>query len=111
MSKRNRIVDSKEMARLEKVNARVNFLKARMEKDLLELEEIARKERWLNYLSGDSQKITEEESYRLCEILKMDDSKSKSVKLFCFCCQVLPHCELWEIAHTEWERLYKKGYK
>lgn len=42
MSKKNYIVDSKEMARLEKVNERVNFLKARIEKDLAELEEIKR---------------------------------------------------------------------
>jgi hypothetical protein len=68
MSKKNYVVDSKEMERLEKVNNRVEFLKNRILKDMEELEQIKESERWLSYLSEESIKISEEESYRLNEI-------------------------------------------
>lgn len=68
MSKKNFIVDSKEMKRLEKVNARVEFLMNRIESDLKELAEIDNNESWLRYLGDESFQITEEQNTRLAEI-------------------------------------------
>lgn len=49
---------------------------------------------------------------RLNKILKMEDSNLKIMKLFGFnMTNVLPHCELWEIAKKEFDRLWENGYR
>ena len=48
---------------------------------------------------------------KLNRILLLTDSNIKLSKLFVFSCKVLPHCQLWDIANKEQQRLLSLGLR
>lgn len=69
MSKKNMVVDSKEMIRLRKQVEKIQKMEEKIKKMREELNEIKNNENWLSYLNKNSTKnLSQEETWELNEI-------------------------------------------